>query len=125
MKCITFAAALLTLTSAAHAGPELEASAGFLAGIRSIDVTMHRVRPHRSGAASRKKCPASVRRRTSTPITTTAVRSERCVRPIDRSHKTGEIVASRIAATKTRASAKAFHRHDQSKRQSTVRNRAE
>ncbi len=125
MKRITFAAAPLALTSAAHAGPELEASAGFLAGIRSINVTMHRVRPHRLGAASRKKCPASARRRTSTPITTTAVRSERCVRPLNGSHKTGEIIASRIAATKTRASAKAFHRNDQSKIQRTVRSRAE
>ncbi len=41
------------------------------------------------------------------------------------SHKTGEIIASRIAARKTRVSAKAFHRNYQSKIQRTVRSRAE
>ncbi|WP_156434120.1 hypothetical protein [Bradyrhizobium retamae] len=50
MKRITFAAALLALTSAAHAGPELEASAGFLAGI--LDQRHHASRP-----------PAQIRRR--------------------------------------------------------------
>lgn len=52
MRRSTFAAALFVVTSAAHARPDPEATANFLAGIRSINVIMHRIRPHKSGAAA-------------------------------------------------------------------------